>query len=83
MNITPTELPGVLVIEPRVFKDDRGLFLETYHGARYEEHGIAWNDPALAIEWPVSEPLLSAKNRSNPNLADVPTELLPLSRTSP
>jgi dTDP-4-dehydrorhamnose 3,5-epimerase len=182
MNITPTELPGVLVIEPRVFKDERGLFLETYHGTRYEEHGlpwrfvqdnlsrscrgvvrglhyqwghpqgklvmvaqgevfdvavdirrdsptfgrwvgvtlsaadcsqlyippgfahgfcalsematvvykctdyyvaqdehgIAWNDPALAIEWPVSDPILSAKDRANPILADVPTEHLPL-----
>ncbi|MGI8643078.1 MAG: dTDP-4-dehydrorhamnose 3,5-epimerase, partial [Thermomicrobiales bacterium] len=27
MKVTETELPGVLILEPRVFKDDRGYFL--------------------------------------------------------
>jgi len=36
----PTELPGVLLIEPQVFGDDRGFFMETYHRARYAQHGI-------------------------------------------
>jgi dTDP-4-dehydrorhamnose 3,5-epimerase len=31
MNILPTEIPDVLVIEPRVFQDDRGFFLESYN----------------------------------------------------
>lgn len=35
MKITETSLPGVLLIEPRLFKDSRGLFLETYHAERY------------------------------------------------
>ena len=39
MKITQTELPGVLVIEPRVFSDERGFFLET-HAPRYLEGGI-------------------------------------------
>jgi dTDP-4-dehydrorhamnose 3,5-epimerase len=30
----------VILIEPQVFKDDRGFFLETYHQARYGEKGI-------------------------------------------
>jgi len=30
----------VLVVKPRVFKDDRGFFLETFHQARYAENGI-------------------------------------------
>ena len=30
-NFIPTELPGVVVIEPTVFGDDRGYFMETYH----------------------------------------------------
>ena len=30
MNITETKLPGVLIIEPKVFSDSRGWFMETY-----------------------------------------------------
>lgn len=40
MNVTELELPGVLVIEPKVFGDERGFFLETYHRQRYREAGI-------------------------------------------
>jgi dTDP-4-dehydrorhamnose 3,5-epimerase len=41
MIVTPTpELPEVLVIEPRVFRDDRGFFVETYHAPRYRAAGI-------------------------------------------
>src|SRR5688572_16927734 len=176
VRVVPAEsLPEVLVIEPRVFRDDRGFFLETYHALRYAEHGIAgtfvqdnhsrsvagtlrglhlqvakpqaklvraiageifdvavdvrrgsptfgrwvgvvltadnfrqcyipegfahgfcvltgeaqvaykcsavydpadefgiaWNDPALAIQWPVTDPLLSARDRDNPTLAEL------------
>lgn len=41
MKVTPTELPEVLLVEPRVFGDTRGWFVETFHAARYAEHGIA------------------------------------------
>ena len=40
MKITETNLPGVLLIEPRLFTDNRGLFLETYHAERYLAHHI-------------------------------------------
>ncbi len=40
MKIIKTELPGVLIIEPKVFKDDRGFFMETFHKQKYEEAGI-------------------------------------------
>jgi len=40
VRVVKTELPGVLVIEPEVHADGRGFFLETYHAARYSEHGI-------------------------------------------
>ena len=40
MNIIQTELPGVLIIEPKVFQDDRGFFKETYSLQRYQEAGI-------------------------------------------
>ena len=175
MRVVPTEIPGVLIIEPEVFADGRGFFMETYHAARYREHGIegpfvqdnhsrsvagtlrglhlqvrrpqgklvrviqgevydvcvdvrrgsptfgrwvgvtltaenvrqcyvppgfahgfcvltpvaqveykctdlydpggelgvAWNDPALAISWPVSDPILSARDKGHPTLAEL------------
>jgi dTDP-4-dehydrorhamnose 3,5-epimerase len=36
----PTALPGVLIIEPDVHRDDRGFFLETYHQRKYAELGL-------------------------------------------
>lgn len=40
MNVIETDLPGVFIVEPKVFGDARGFFMETWNGARYEEHGI-------------------------------------------
>ena len=40
-----------------------------------DERGILWNDPALAIAWPVKTPLLSAKDQAYKCLADMMTEL--------
>lgn len=175
MRFTETELPGVIVVEPDVHRDDRGFFFEVFHGTKYAAGGIAanfvqdnqsrstrgilrglhgqcrqpqgklvravdgeifdvavdarrgspsfgrwvgvvlsgdnfkqlyvppgflhgfcvlseradveykctdyywredevsvrWNDPAIGIEWPLSEPLLSDKDRAAPLLADV------------
>jgi len=36
----PLEIPGAILIEPDVFRDQRGLFLETYHQERYADAGI-------------------------------------------
>jgi dTDP-4-dehydrorhamnose 3,5-epimerase len=36
-----------------------------------DEIGIAWNDPALAISWPVGQPFLSERDRRHPVLAEV------------
>jgi dTDP-4-dehydrorhamnose 3,5-epimerase len=41
MRVTPTELPEVLVIEPALFKDDRGFFFETYQAKKWAEAGVA------------------------------------------
>jgi dTDP-4-dehydrorhamnose 3,5-epimerase len=175
MRVLPTPLDGVLVIEPDVYRDGRGFFLETYHQRRYAEAGIfgpfvqdnhsystrgtlrglhaqvrhpqgklvravegemfdvavdirrgsptfarwvsvvlsgdnlrqlfippgfahgfyvlsdrvhveykctdyydagdevtvAWNDPAVGIDWPAAEPVLSARDRAAPRLADL------------
>jgi dTDP-4-dehydrorhamnose 3,5-epimerase len=175
MQVVPTRLPGVVVIEPDVHRDGRGFLVETFHAERYRHHGIdgpfvqdnhsrsgggtlrglhlqrarpqgklvrvvagvifdvavdvrrgsptfgrwvgvtlsaenfrqcyvpagfahgfcvvgdgaevfykctaaydpeneigiAWNDPSLAIEWPIREPLLSKRDAANPILSDV------------
>lgn len=41
MIVTETKIPGLLIIEPKVFGDERGFFLETYNEQRYKEAGIA------------------------------------------
>ncbi|MFN7698471.1 MAG: dTDP-4-dehydrorhamnose 3,5-epimerase [Deltaproteobacteria bacterium] len=41
MRVVETELPGVLVVEPKVFGDERGWFTETYSVERYRAAGIA------------------------------------------
>jgi len=40
MKFTPTPLDGVLVVEPDVFRDERGFFLETYHAEKYGHGGV-------------------------------------------
>ena len=40
MNVTPTAIPDVLLIEPTVFGDDRGFFMETWQRRRFAEIGI-------------------------------------------
>jgi dTDP-4-dehydrorhamnose 3,5-epimerase len=40
MDVIKTELPEVLIIEPNVFGDQRGFFLETFQTDRYAAHGV-------------------------------------------
>lgn len=40
MQIIETEIPDLLIIEPQVWKDDRGYFYETYQADRYNKSGI-------------------------------------------
>ncbi len=40
MNIIKTPIEGLLVLEPQVFRDSRGYFVETYNEQRYREAGI-------------------------------------------
>lgn len=181
MRVLETELPGVLEIEPRVFRDDRGYFFESWNHERYRGAGVPagfvqdnvsvskrgvlrglhyqqpgsqgklvgvlqgevfdvavdiragsptfgrwmarvlsaenglqlfipegfahgfvvlsevavfsykctdyydpaaegtvlWNDPALGIDWPVWEPILSPKDREGKPLGEIPPESLP------
>ncbi len=181
MNVIETKLPGVLILEPKVFRDERGFFVETFRETTLRETGInetfvqdnhsrsskgilrglhyqliqpqgklvrvsrgkvfdvavdvrkgsptfgqwvgcvlddeslhmmyippgyahgfvvlsevadfiyscthyyhaeseqciAWNDPDIGIEWPISDVSLSAKDQSAPRLAQQPAENLP------
>ncbi len=40
MKVIDTGLPGVLLLEPKVFGDARGFFMETWQAARYAEAGM-------------------------------------------
>jgi dTDP-4-dehydrorhamnose 3,5-epimerase len=40
MNIRKTAIPDVLIIEPKVFTDERGFFMETFHAHKFPEHGL-------------------------------------------
>jgi dTDP-4-dehydrorhamnose 3,5-epimerase len=181
MKVIDTDLPGVVLVEPKVFADPRGFFAETWNHARYEEvglpgtmvqdnlssssrgvlrglhfqfphpqgklvyvlegevldvavdirlgsptfgrwvgvtlsaankrqlyipegfahgfcvvsqralvaykctelyrpdcdAGIAWNDPEIGVQWPVTEPILSAKDQASPYLSEIPPHRLP------
>jgi dTDP-4-dehydrorhamnose 3,5-epimerase len=41
---------------------------EPYSGD--DEFGLAWNDPALGLRWPVSDPMVSERDRTNPSLRE-------------
>ena len=41
MNVSPTEIPDVKIIEPKVFGDDRGFFFESWNARTFEAAGIA------------------------------------------
>jgi dTDP-4-dehydrorhamnose 3,5-epimerase len=49
---------------------------------RSDEIGIAWNDPSLAVAWPVDRPTLSARDQQLPPLAQILGTLTPY-RTEP
>jgi dTDP-4-dehydrorhamnose 3,5-epimerase len=55
VNVIETSLPGVLVIEPRCFRDERGVFFETFNLARMVELG-------LPAEWKQDNFSLSKRN---------------------
>jgi dTDP-4-dehydrorhamnose 3,5-epimerase len=41
MKVTETRLPGVLILEPKVYRDERGFFVESWNQERYSEIGIS------------------------------------------
>jgi dTDP-4-dehydrorhamnose 3,5-epimerase len=49
VKVISTSLPGVLLIEPKVFGDDRGFFLETFQADRYRDAGVV--GPFVQDNW--------------------------------
>lgn len=43
MKFIPTDIPDVLIIEPQIFGDERGFFLETYQAKHFAEANITTN----------------------------------------
>lgn len=43
MTFTPSSLPGVLLITPRIFRDERGLFFEQYRRDEFRANGVTAN----------------------------------------
>jgi dTDP-4-dehydrorhamnose 3,5-epimerase len=41
MNVIETEIPGVVIVEPKLFGDPRGFFLETFQAERYRSWGMS------------------------------------------
>jgi len=41
VDVIPTKLPGLVLVAPKVYQDDRGFLLETYQARRYESCGIS------------------------------------------
>ena len=42
-----------------------------------DEFGVAWDDPALGVEWGVDSPIVSNRDSNNPLLKDIPADKLP------
>ena len=41
MDVTRTEIPGVLLLKPQIFGDHRGYFCETYSRRQFDAHGVS------------------------------------------
>lgn len=64
-----------------VLSEDADVWYKTTDVYRPEEEsGILWNDPELGIAWPITEPVLSPRDRENPRLDELSPERLVTSR---
>ncbi len=85
MRATPTAIPDVLIIEPKVFGDERGFFFESFNQAKFEaavcrhvafvqgNHLRSVKNVLLGLHYqfqqPQGKPALSAKDRQGNALA--------------
>ncbi len=66
--VPPGFLHGFVTLEP----DTEVVYKTTGYYDRASERGVAWNDPDLAVAWPVSDVQLSDKDKVLPSWADMP-----------
>ena len=43
-----------------------------------DENGVAWDDPTLAVDWGVADPVVSARDRQNPRVSDIAPDRRPV-----
>ena len=67
MEIVKTNIPGVLIIEPRVFKDSRGYFFESFSQREFDEPtNEARAEPSVLVQCLVKErKTVGHKNNAN------------------
>jgi dTDP-4-dehydrorhamnose 3,5-epimerase len=65
LYVPPGYAHGFCVLSDRA----QVAYATTSEYAPESERGVLWNDPALAIPWPVSSPIVSAKDQELPRLA--------------
>lgn len=51
--------------------------VDNYYDGGKDEHGVAWNDPEIALDWGVTNPILSGRDAANPFWRDIPAENRP------
>lgn len=71
-----TSLPEVLIIQPDIFKDSRGFFMETYHREKYAEQGFEHSFVQDNLSYSTIVTLRGLHYQS-PCLKDIPPESLP------
>jgi len=59
-NFKTLSISDVLLLEPKVFNDERGFFYEA-NNPKYEKT-ILWSDLDLKINWPITQPIISEKD---------------------
>jgi len=87
-----TSLKGLLILEPKVFKDQRGYFLETYHHLRYRDCGVdrlfvqdnlsfSTQHTLRGLHFQISEPQTKLVQVITGEIFDVAVDIRPASAT--
>lgn len=50
------------------------IYLVSRYYTGDDEYGLAWDDPQLAIDWGIDDPVISRRDRTNPSLAELDTD---------
>ncbi len=75
-----SEEPACLLIPPLVahgfqaLSDAKLLYAVNRFYDGTDEQGVAWDDPTLAVRWPLSDPILSDRDRNNPRVSEIVSE---------